>query len=281
MKELFGFGGYQRPAEGYFSWQHIVFVTILMIIMVSLAVFLGIKNRRADDKTKNKVLIISAILIDAFEIFKIIIFCIRGNDPMGWLGSLPLFLCSIQLITIPLAAFSKGRVKEAALDFVSIFGLLGAVLGTYAAGNNYSAYPVLSVDNVVSGITHCISGFAALYIMISGMTSMKKKNIPITLTILLSFAVAAYLVNVLVPNGDSTYNYMFLMRGDGTPYDILYNMVGGNPVIYPILVVLLFVIYVGVFYWVYYLIKKKREESKKDQSAPTGENEPEKELAEQ
>ena len=140
---------------------------------------------------------------------------------------------------------------------------------------------MLSIDNVVSGITHCISGFAALYIMISGMTSMKKKNIPITLTILLSFAVAAYLVNVFVPNGDSTYNYMFLMRGYGTPYDILYNMVGGNPVIYPILVVLLFVIYVGVFYWVYYLIKKKREESKNDPSAPTGENEPEKELAEQ
>ena len=32
---------------------------------------------------------------------------------------------------------AKNKVKEAALDFVFIFGLLGALLGTYGAGNNY------------------------------------------------------------------------------------------------------------------------------------------------
>lgn len=111
MKEFFGFGGYTRPIEGYFSWQHILFVTILMFIMVALSIFLGRRNRNKDEKTKNKVLIWSAILIDGFELFKIIILCIRGNDPLGWLYILPLFLCSIQLITIPLAAFAKGRIK--------------------------------------------------------------------------------------------------------------------------------------------------------------------------
>lgn len=220
--------------------------------MVAAAVFLGRKNRNADDREKNKVLIWSAILIDAFEIFKIIIMCIRDKDPMGWITELPLFLCSIQLITIPLAAFSKGRIKEASLDFVFIFGILGAVLGTYLAGNNYGSYPVLSFDNTVSAITHSISGFSSLYIVISGMESMKKKNIPITFAILISFCVAAYTANVLIP-----YNYMFLMRGDGTPYDIVYNLVGGNPVLYPLLVVLMFLIYIFAFWGVYSAIKRK------------------------
>ena len=252
MREFFGFGGYQRPIEGYFSWQHIVFVTCFMIAMVAAAVFLGRKNRNANEREKNKVLIWSAILIDAFEIFKIVIMCIRGKDPMGWITELPLFLCSIQLITIPLAAFSKGRIKEASLDFVFIFGILGAVLGTYLAGNNYGSYPVLSFDNTVSAITHSISGFSSLYIVISGMESMKKKNIPITFAILISFCVAAYTANVLIP-----YNYMFLMRGDGTPYDIVYNLVGGNPVLYPLLVVLMFLIYIFTFWGVYSAIKRK------------------------
>lgn len=119
---------------------------------------------------------IAALLIDGLEIFKIVLVCIRSEDATSWLYDLPLFLCSIQLITIPLAAFSRGRVREAALDFVFIFGILGAVLGTYLAGNNYSVYPVLSFDNVVSGITHSISGFCSLYIVISGMASMKKRN---------------------------------------------------------------------------------------------------------
>ncbi len=262
MREFFGFGEYQRPIEGYFSWQHIAFVTCFMALMVTAAVMLGRKNRNADDRTKNLVLVWAAILIDSFELFKIIIMCVRGNDPMGWITELPLFLCSIQLITIPLAAFSKGRIKEAALDFVFIFGILGAVLGTYLAGNNYSSYPVLSFDNTVSAVTHSISGFSSLYIVISGMESMKKKNIGITFAILLSFCVAAYTANVLLD-----YNYMFLMAGDGTPYDIVYNLVGGSPVFYPILVVLLFLVYIVAFYSVYYLIKTKVSGRSSDISA--------------
>lgn len=254
MKEFFGFGGYIREPEGFMSWQHLLFVSILMVIMISLAIFFGIRNKNKDFKIKNKVLILSAILIDSIELFKIIILCIRSDDPMAWLYELPLFLCSIQLITIPLAAFSKGRIKEATLDFVLIFGILGAILGTYGAGNNYSSFPVLSFDNVVSGITHSISGFCSLYIAISGLSSMKKKNIWITFSILLGFCITAYITNILID-----YNYMFLVRGDGTPYDILYNLVNGHKVLYPLLVVILFIIYILIFYFSYFFFKKRKQ----------------------
>ena len=255
MKEFFGFGGYERTPEGYFSWQHIVFVTALMVVMTVLAVLFGRKNRSLQSREKSKVLMASAILIDSLELFKIVLVCIRGNDPWGWLYDLPLFLCSIQLITIPLAAFSKGRIREASLDFVMIFGLLGAVLGTYGAGQNYGTYPVLSFDNVVSGVTHSISGFAALYIMLSGMASMKRKNIWVTFAILLFFCVAAYTANILV-----NYNYMFLMAGDGTPYDILFNLVNGHKVLYPVGVVVLFLVYICLFYAGAFLVKKKKKQ---------------------
>lgn len=254
IREFFGFGGYERPAEGYFSWQHLLFVSILVVIMIASAIILGLKYKKKDDKEKNKILIIAAILIDAFEIFKIVLISIRGNDPKHILYDLPLFLCSIQLIVLPLAAFSKGRLKNAALDFVTIFGMLAAIIGTYFAGNNYGTYPVICFDNVVSGITHCISGFGALYIMISGMTSMRKRNVPITIAILAGFCIAAFIANKILD-----YNYMFLVRGDGTPYDIIYNLVDGHPVFYPMLVIVLFLIYIAGFYTVFYF-KKKYEE---------------------
>ena len=252
MREFFGFGGYSRPAEGFMSWQHLTFVTSLIAVMTLLAVFLGKGNRDKTFEKKLYTLKWAAIAIDSIELFKIVMVCIRSADPMGWLYDLPLFLCSIQLITLPLAAFSKGRVQEAALDFVCIFGLLGAVMGTYGAGQNYGCYPVLSFDNVVSGVTHCISGFAALYIMVAKMASLKKENVLITFAILAFFCVMAYIANTLLD-----YNYMFLVRGDGTPYDILYNLVGGNPVIYPLGVVALFLIYIGIFYWVSFAARKK------------------------
>ena len=256
MREFFGIGGYQRPAEGFLSWQHLTFVGSLMVAMVLLSVLLGLRNKSREERIKNKVLIVAAILIDALELFKIVMGCVASNDPMNWLLNLPLFLCSIQLITLPLAAFSKGRIREAALDFVFIFGILGAVAGTIGAGQNYNAYPVLSFDNVVSGLTHCISGFASLYIGFARMTSMKKKNIGITFGILFFFCVAAYIANVLIP-----YNYMFLMRGDGTPYDILYNLVGGSPVWYPLGVVILFILYILAFYWIFFLVTHKKAKS--------------------
>ncbi len=252
MKEFFGFGGYTRPAEGFLSWQHLLFVGLLLVSMTTLAVCLGRKNRSRTIAQKNKVLVVAALLIDGLELFKIVILCLRseGLDPI--LYNLPLFLCSIQLIAIPLAAFSTGRVKEAALDFVCIFGILGAVFGTIGAGQNYNAYPVLSLDNVVSGLTHSISGFASLYIMFSKSASLKRKNIYISFCILLAFCVAAYIANILI-----SYNYMFLMAGDGTPYDILYNLVNGSPVLYPILVVALFLLYISLFYYLVYVFRRK------------------------
>ena len=258
MGNFFGKPDY-GPAEGAYSWQHLLFVAFLMTSMVLLAILLGLKNKNKEEHIKNRVLIWAAFLIDGFELFKIAFNLGASEDASSWKRDLPLFLCSIQLIVIPLAAFSKGKLREASLDFVFIFGILGAVLGTIGAAQNYNAYPVLSFPNVVSGITHTISGFASLYIVISGMTSMKFKNLPILLIILTSFCVTAYVVNVLLD-----YNYMFLMSHDGTPYQIFYDLVGGHPVFYPMIVIVLFYVYIFAFVYVYNVIKYRK--TKKQQA---------------
>ena len=54
---------------------------------------------------------------------------------------------------------------------------------------------------------------------------------------------------------------MFLVRGDGTPYDILYNLVGGNPVVYPLCVVGLFLLYISTVYLVHFLVCRKQKVS--------------------
>ena len=175
MAEFFGKPTWGKP-QGAYSWQHLLFVAVLLITMVGLAVLLGLKNKNKEENVKNKVLIWAAFLIDGFELFKIAFNLGASKDASSWKRDLPLFLCSIQLIAIPLAAFSKGKLREASLDFVFIFGILGAVLGTIGQVRNFNMYPVLSFPNIVSGITHSISGFASLYIVISGMESMKIKR---------------------------------------------------------------------------------------------------------
>ncbi len=254
MSDFWGFGGYRREPEGFLSWQHLTFVSILMVLMTVLAIWLGRRNRSKTMREKNRALIVAALVMDCTELTKVVLKCTIGNDPLCWMYALPLFVCSIQLITMPVAAFSKGRLKEASLDFIFIFGLLGAVLGTYAAGDNYGSYPVLSLDNVASGITHSSIGFAALYIMIARMVSMKKENIWITFAILLVFCLAAHVANLVL-----ACNYMFMMSGAGTPYDILYNMVSGHEVLYPLCVILLFILYIAAFYSAYFLLHRNKQ----------------------
>lgn len=256
LKEFFGYGGYQREPEGAYSWQHLVFVISVTIIMIGLAIFLGLRNRNKDDKSKNKILIWAALLIDGFEILKLIIFATRAHNLAILKTTLPLFLCSIQLITIPVAAFSKGRIREACLDFVLIFGLIGGVAGTIGAAQNYNAYPVLAFDNIVSAITHNISAFSSLYIMISKMVSLKKENIWITVSILFFFVAMAMLANATLH-----YNYMFLRSHDGTPYVIFWNLVGGNKVLYPMTVILSFLLIMTIHYLIYYLVVCKKQKA--------------------
>ena len=260
IKDFFGIGGFKRTPEGFLSWQHLLLVGLLLTTMISLAVFLGLKNRNKDAKDKNKVLIVFAILINSFELIHIIFNCVNAGSIKPVLHTLPLFICSIQLIAIPLAAFSKGRLKEAALDFVVIFGILGAIMGTIGAAQDYTAYPVLSYKNIINGLTHTISGFCSLYIMISNMISMKKKNIWITFCILFGFALAAFVANAIID-----YNYMFLKYHDSTPYSIFYNLVNGNPVLYPMIVIGLFVLYIAAFYGVVFLIRYLKNKSKKEE----------------
>ena len=92
FKEFFGYGGYTRVPEGAYSWQHLLFVGIVTIVMIGLAVYLGLRNKNKDEATKNKVLVWAAILIDGFELLKLIIFATRAHSIATLRTNLPLFL---------------------------------------------------------------------------------------------------------------------------------------------------------------------------------------------
>ena len=100
----------------------------------------------------------------------------------------------------------------------------------------------------------CLAGWVMLMMLYLLLyQGGQRKNIGITFGILLFFCVAAYIANCLLD-----YNYMFLMAGDGTPYDILYNLVGGHKVIYPVSVVALFILYIGIYYGICQLVRNKK-----------------------
>ena len=258
MDDFFRFdGNYTRTPEGWGSWQQLLMVTSFVVAMVFFAVYFGMRYRHEEEAKKLFVLKVTAIVIDVVELIRIVALVFGGgNGPEALLYYLPLFLCSFQFISIPIAAFGKGKIREAATDFLFLFGILGAIAGTYGAGQNYGAYPVWSFHNVFSTITHTMSGFAGLYVAIVGLLTLKVKNIKWVVAILFGFAIVAYIADIAID-----YNYMFLMRGDGTPYDIFYDLVHGNRILYPLTVMFLFILYMGAVYGTAYAIPSFRKQA--------------------
>ena len=53
MFDFFGFNDYDgRVVEGAYSWQHLTFVTSLLLVMVALAIYFGLQNKDKDEETK-------------------------------------------------------------------------------------------------------------------------------------------------------------------------------------------------------------------------------------
>ena len=71
MLEFFGLSrttdggfGFLREAEGAWSLAHIFFVTSLVLVMIALGVFIGLKFKNKPYESKNKVLVISGPFTD-------------------------------------------------------------------------------------------------------------------------------------------------------------------------------------------------------------------------
>ena len=247
---------FDRLPEGYMSWQHLLTVSMAFALVVFLAIFFGRKNKTKSRSEKLKVVMVAAIVLDSVEVLKLIVSVIITKDIAILLGYLPLFLCSIPLIVLPVAAFSKGRIQQATLDFMVMFGLLGGLLGTYLAGNIYSIFPVIHFFTLNSLITHMTSAFAALYIAISGLHSFEKRNILISIGILGFFMIVAESVNLL--NTGYQSNYMFLSSGDGTPFTIIESVFPAHTVGYAVSVALCMWIYLIGFSLIVLMIQKRK-----------------------
>ena len=240
-----------RTPEGYFSWQHLLSVTVALAIFLGLAVLLS-NFFKGDKKKINITFIAAAILIVGVQILKIVNLCI--GSPNIWdtiVGNAPLYLCDMAIFVIPLCAITRGRFRNCCFDFMAIWGFIMAFFGTYFAGNIYGVHCAISYAAIISLINHSISGFVGLFIWMNKLNTMEKRNIPISVSLLV-----AVMTFALIMDYADNHNFMFFKHGDGTPFDFFKNLVGGNLVLYDIEVYILQCGYMVGFYFAYYGILK-------------------------
>ena len=259
-----------RTPAGLFSLSHILTVTLTLAIFLTLAVFLG-KKFKGDPKKQNLVLLISGIAIVVVQLSKNIwLLCETDNFWDCLIGNWPLYFCDVPIYIIPLAALTKGRFKQWCLDFMAICGLLMGFMGNYFAGNLDPSHAIISFSVINALLNHSISAFVALFIWVSGLNKMEKRDIPFAIGILFTFMSIALTVDYIsIPIIGRERNFMFFFHGDGTPFTLFLDLYKGALIPYQITIYVLQCGYMGLFYLVYYWIMgflKKREEHKKLQA---------------
>ena len=261
--------GNNRPGDALFSWPHLLSVTLTLAGFLVLAIFLG-KKYRGNQKAENLILLIAGISIVSVQVAKIVYLCVTRGDGTVWdclIGNAPLYLCDMATFIIPLAALTRGRFKDWCLDFVAIWGLIMGFFGTYLAGNIYPAHPAISWAAINSLLLHAISAFAAMFIFVTGLNKMEKRNIPFVVGILVIFMTTALIIDYV-----DNHNFMFFFHGDGTPFTLFdeYLSFGLKP-IYQLWIYVLQCGYMVGFYFAYYGICKlidKQKAKKQEQKQP-------------
>ena len=240
-----------RPPAGLFSWSHLLSVTIILGGLLVLGFFLA-KKYGGNKKAERIIFIVAGAAIVTLYFAKLIfLLAISTNKGDTLVENLPLFFCDVMIIIIPIAAFAKGRIYDICVDFIAICGFLMGLMGCYFAGNIYNIRPAFCYQALINATSHSIAAFAAMFVFVARLNKMEKRNIPFVIGILFVLMSIALVVDYTTGK-----NFMFFLGGEGTPFDIFFNLVQGNLIAYQVIIYVLQCGYIGAFYLVYYLITR-------------------------
>ena len=253
-----------REPDGLFSLAHIVTVTVILLFLSLVAINLGRKYKE-NPKAIDVILKVSAIIMIVLYVAEVlggflhlymgkglVLGTEEGNRAYFGLlvNSAPLFLCDIAIFSIPLIAFTKGKIRSILSDFMGIWGIPMGVIGTYLAGNVFGVSPVISFDGLLCIFIHVVPMSVTIFLYIIKFATIDKANMK---TSLLSFF--CFSLFVLVYNYIFGTNFMFFFTGDGTPFDLFRPYV--SLPVYQVIVFSLYMSYMILFYYAFHFFKSK------------------------
>ena len=220
-----------RPLNPLFFAVFGVFLLLLVLAAVLL--------RGKSETTKGAVLIAACVAtLIGFVFYKYALS--RDADynvitsSMGgfnWWGELPLHLCNINMILIPIAVLKKSRPL---MCFCFFLGPLGALMALLMPGNGFNGYSLLLPRMLGYYGTHFMVVIEGLALAAFGLFRPKFRDLPKAALAVLVIAFVIFLVNLLLrwTGLHPKANYFFSVETEGNflleifykwlPYPFLY-----------------------------------------------------------
>ena len=180
--------------------------------------------RGKSERTKTLVLVCACLLtFVGFFVYKYYLWLdadynviTADKGGFNWWGELPLHLCNINMILIPIAAWKRWRPL---MSFCFFVAPLGALMALVMPGIGFDAYSVFLPRMLGYFGTHFMIFIEGLALVTFGLYQPKLRDLPGTALALLGIALVIFGINMLLrvtglyPNA----NYFFTVETEGNP----------------------------------------------------------------
>ena len=212
-----------------FNWLFFSSFAFFLLLLIIASILL--KKKRA--KTRELVLITACVItLIGFIVYKIFLSLDADyssiTENMGgfnWWGELPLQLCNINMLMIPIAVWKKSRPLAC---FSFFLGPLGALMALIIPGNGFDGYSIFLPRMLGYYGTHFMIVIEGLALVTFGMFRPKLRDLPraVLATLLIAFAVFCFNLLLRWTGLHPKANYFFSVETEGNPLlELFYGLI--------------------------------------------------------
>ena len=168
-----------------------------------------------------------------------------GMGGFNWWGELPLQLCNINLLLIPIAVLTK---KRPLLGFCFFVGPIGALMALVLPSTGFDGYSLFLPRMMGYYGTHYVILFAALAVGTFGLYRPRMRDLPLTAATLFLIALLVFGFNLLLRRTGlhPGANYFFSVETEGNPLLELFYRWIPVPFLYLLPSIVILTAYAGI-----------------------------------
>ena len=203
-----------RPFNTLFFLVFAVFILLLIAASILL--------RKKSERTRELVLITACVVtMIGFILYKVSLsrdsefnIITAGMGGFNWWGELPLQLCNINMILIPIAVWRKSRPLAC---FSFFLGPLGALMALVMPGNGFDGYSLLLPRMLGYYGTHFMLVIEGLALVTFGLFRPRLRDLPRAILTAFLIAFGIFCINMLLrwSGLHPKANYFFSVETEG------------------------------------------------------------------
>ena len=173
----------------------------------------------------------------------------------NWWGELPLQLCNINLLLIPIAVLTR---KRPLLGFCFFIGPIGALMAMVLPGNGFDGYSIFLPRMLGYYGTHLVVMYAALAVGTFGLYRPRMRDLPMTALTVFLIALAVFGFNMLLRTTGlhPKANYFFAVETEGNALLELFYRLIPLPFLYLLPCIVILSVYSGLVTLIFSLAER-------------------------